>query len=59
MYKRQGIDFVVDEPAIEGEEDLLNELNAESGLNINNNGETKMQELVECAACLLYTSRCV
>ena len=46
----KGIDFVVDEPAIEGEEDLLNELNAESGLNINNNGETKMQELVECAA---------
>ena len=44
------IDFVVDDPAIEGEEDLLNELNAESGLNINNNGETKMQELVECAA---------
>ena len=40
----------MDEPAIEGEEDLLNELNAESGLNINNNGETKMQELVECAA---------
>lgn len=46
----KGIDFVVDEPAIEGEEDLLNELNAESGLNINNNGETKLQELVECAA---------
>ena len=47
MYAKRNL---LDEPAIEGEEDLLNELNAESGLNINNNGETKLQELVECAA---------
>ena len=44
------IDFVVDEPALEGEEDLLNELNADSGLNVNNSGEEKLQEVVECAA---------
>ena len=33
-----GVTFLEDEPAVEGEEDLLNALNADSELNINNGG---------------------
>ena len=44
------VTFVQDEPAVEGEEDLLNELNSESELNINNGGNTKIQEIIEHAA---------
>lgn len=42
--------FVQDEPAVAGEEDLLNELNMESELNINNGGNTKIQEIIEHAS---------
>ena len=45
----QGVTFIQDEPALEGEEDLLNELNSESELNINNGGNTKIQEIIEHA----------
>lgn len=45
-----GIEYVSDEPAVDGEEDLLNELNSESELNINNSGDSKIQELIEHAA---------
>ena len=45
-----GIEFVSDESAVEGEEDLLGELNADSELNINNSGDSKIQELIEHAA---------
>ena len=45
-----GIEYVSDEPAVEGEEDLLGELNADSELNINNSGDSKIQELIEHAA---------
>ena len=44
------VTFVQDEPAVAGEEDLLNELNTESELNINNGGNTKIQEIIEHAA---------
>ncbi len=46
----EGIDYVSDDPALEGEEDLLTDLNADSELNINNAGDTKIQELIEHAA---------
>jgi ABC-type glycerol-3-phosphate transport system substrate-binding protein len=46
----KGITFVEDEPALEGEEDLLNTLNTDSELNINAGGDTKIQEIVEHAA---------
>ena len=42
-----GIDMVSDADALPGEETLLNELNAESELNFNAGGNTKVQELVE------------
>lgn len=45
-----GVTFLADEPAVEGEEDLLNELNAESELNIDNGGQTKVQEIIEHAS---------
>ena len=44
-----GIDLVEQLPAVAGEETLLNDLNAESELNLNNGGNTKIQEIVEHA----------
>ena len=46
----EGIEFVADEPALTGEEDFLNQLNAESELNINSGGDSKIQLIVEHAA---------
>lgn len=45
-----GIDYVADDSALEGEEDLLTDLNSDSELNINNSGDSKIQELIEHAA---------
>ena len=45
-----GIEFVADDPAMEGEEDLLSTLNADSELNFNNGGDSKVQDLIEHAA---------
>ena len=45
-----GVEFISDEPAVEGEEDLLSELNAESELNIDNGGNDKIQAIIEHAA---------
>ncbi|MBQ3302903.1 MAG: carbohydrate ABC transporter substrate-binding protein, partial [Clostridia bacterium] len=45
----EGIDMVADEPALEGEETLLNELNSESELALNAGGNTKVQAIVEHA----------
>ena len=42
-----GIDMVADKDALPGEETLLSELNGESELNINNGGNTKVQEIIE------------
>lgn len=44
------VTFVSDESAIEGEEDLLNALNADSGLMINAGGKEKVQQIVEHAS---------
>ena len=40
----------VDDPAVEGEEDLLNTLNSASELNINAGGNDKVMHIVEKAA---------
>ena len=45
-----GVEFISDEPAVEGEEDLLSELNAESELNFFNGGNDKIQAIIEHAA---------
>ena len=42
-----GIDMLSDADALEGEETLLSELNAESELNFNAGGNTKVQEIIE------------
>jgi len=46
----EGVTFLQDEPSVSGEEDLLNELNSESELNINAGGDSKIQRIVECAS---------
>lgn len=46
----EGITFVRNAPAAKGEEDLYNTLNADSELNIDNGGNTKIQEIIEHAA---------
>lgn len=45
-----GVTFIQDEPAVEGEEDLFNEMNAESELNFNAGGDTKIQAIIEHAS---------
>jgi ABC-type glycerol-3-phosphate transport system substrate-binding protein len=44
-----GIDMLADDPALEGEETLMNELNSESELALNAGCNTKVQEIVEHA----------
>lgn len=50
LFLSLGIEFVPDAPAVEGEEDLLNLLNTESGLNLNHSGDTKIQQIIDHAA---------
>ena len=45
----EGIDMLSDDPAVAGEETLLNDLNSESELALNAGGNTKVQEIVEHA----------
>ena len=45
-----GVEFFADEPALEGEEDYLNQLNSESELNVSNGGNDKIQAIIEHAA---------
>lgn len=44
------VTFLEDEPAVQGEEDVLNLLNADSELNFNNGGNDKIQAIIEHAA---------
>ena len=44
------VGFVSNEPAAAGEEDFLNLLNADSELNLDNGGNTKVQEIIEHAS---------
>ena len=46
----EGIEYVSDDKALEGEADFRNVLNAESELNINSGGDQKNMEIVEHAA---------
>lgn len=47
VYKAfDGVEFVADDPAVAGEEDLLNTLNSDSELNLNAGGDTKIQDLI-------------
>ena len=46
----EGIEYISDEPAFEGEEDLLAILNADSELNVNNGGDKKVQSIIEHAS---------
>ena len=48
-FAENNVEFVADNPALAGEEDFLNLLNAESELNINNGGNLKVQEIIEHA----------
>lgn len=45
-----GVEIVRNVPALEGEEDYLNEMNAESELSFNAGGDAKVQRIVEAAA---------
>ncbi len=45
-----GVTFLEDEAALEGEEDFLNKMNSESELNINNGGNDKIQKIIEHAS---------
>ncbi|MCM1257032.1 MAG: extracellular solute-binding protein [Roseburia sp.] len=44
-----GVTFLEDEPSVSGEEDFLNDMNSESELNINAGGDSKLQNIIECA----------
>lgn len=45
------VELLQDEPAVEGEEDLLNELNSDSEVNINQDGDgVRLQAVIENAA---------
>ncbi len=45
----EGVEVVRNIPALEGEEDFLNEMNAESELSFNAGGDAKVQRIVEAA----------
>ena len=45
-----GVDLLEDQPALDGEDDYLNDMNSESELNINNGGDKRIQAIVEHAA---------
>ena len=45
-----GVNIVENAPALEGEEDFMNEMNSESELNFNAGGDVKVQAIVEAAA---------
>ena len=46
----KNVKLIADEPAPDGEEDLFNDLNSDSELNINNGGDSRVQGIVEHAA---------
>src|SRR5574344_849163 len=49
-FSENNVQFVADNPAAAGEADLLNKLNADSELNINAGGNTKVQQIIEHGA---------
>jgi ABC-type glycerol-3-phosphate transport system substrate-binding protein len=49
-FQDQGVTFMFDELAVDGEEDLMNTLNEDSELAINNGGNDKVAAIVENAS---------
>lgn len=49
-FAEGNVEYVVQEPAVSGEEDLKSILNADSELAINNGGDSKVQQIVEHAS---------
>ncbi len=49
-FIENNVQFIPDDPSVEGEEDILNELNADSELMIVSGGQKKVQEIVEHAS---------
>ncbi len=45
-----GVELLVEEPSLEGEEDLFNQINSECELNVRNGGDTKIQQIIEHAS---------
>ena len=45
-----GVEYVSDEPALAGEEDLKDTLNSDSALSINSGGDKKAQAIIEHAS---------
>lgn len=50
QFTDNNVEFISNEPAIEGEEDVLNELNADSELMVGAGGNEKIQAIVEHAS---------
>ena len=48
-FKFDGVEVVSNVTSLEGEEDFMNEMNAESELNFNNGGDSRVQKIVEAA----------
>lgn len=49
-FSFEGVEIVTNDTALDGEENLLNEMNSESELNFNNSGDARVQRIVEAAA---------
>ena len=49
-FSFEGVNIVENDSALEGEEDIMNALNAESELSFNAGGDAKVQRIVEAAA---------
>ena len=49
-FTDNNVEFISNEPALEGEEDVLNELNADSELMVGAGGNEKIQAIVEHAS---------
>ena len=49
-FSFDGVNIVENEPSAESEADLMNRMNAESELNFNNGGDSKVKKIVEDAA---------
>lgn len=50
QFDALNVTYLTDDPAPEGEEDLMNELNSDSELAINAGGNDKVAKIIECAS---------
>jgi ABC-type glycerol-3-phosphate transport system substrate-binding protein len=49
-FTKNNVKFVIDEPALKGEEDLFSDLNSDSELALASNGNSRVQAIVENAS---------